>query len=432
MKILMISDFHFSNNTNYNEVIMIASKLCDIVNTELETEEELFIINLGDIINKGHIDGYLKADEIYALIEQNIRTNNKHYIFVPGNHDLVFIKDEDGKEINDSFENFDSFVKKHADQSYRYKSKNTFYIKYDLIDFITSNSVYKKDKKYASIDSAGLSNILRINKPNSPLFLTHHDIIGHMDDGTSFITNQSELWDIFNEYGIKYLLHGHTHISPEKYYRINDIITFGVGPAFEINDSDYPQFNILDYSNRKVLSCKNYVYNFPKNKYNEKTIYSLEIPKAIDYNNPQNRIERNVVEYSQTNSTLSLLFSEKKSLYELVNEKNHIVLLSEAGYGKSYELKSLAHMLTMHLRLLVKLKKQVRLLLFAKNMEIDFSKYRGVFMGKKYKKYRKKRTEQDWIDWYKKHPHNDDGYRHREGGLVYTNPWWFDDKKKRR
>ena len=53
-------------------------------------------------------------------------------------------------------------------------------------------------------------------------------------------------------------------------------------------------------------------------------------------------------------------------------------------------------------------------------------------MGNKYKKHRKKRTEQEWIDWYKKHPHNDDGYRHREGGLVYTNPWWFDDKKKRR
>ena len=346
----MISDFHFTGteNTNMEQTKELASKTCEIVTNSLDENEELFVINLGDVIDKGDVDGYSNAIIIYKEYFGKNFPSNTHYVFVPGNHDLKTEKTKDGKKIDDGFCNFDDFIRNFTDRNYRFSSKNAHYISYDGVDFILANSIFEKDYKYASLDASELNDIWKHNDLNNPIFVAHHDIVGHHDtpfnedNRTVHINNQTEFEDIASHSSIKYFLHGHTHIDPDRVYNEFGVNIIGVGPAFDNRYSDCPQFNLIGYNNRRIIDCYNYSYNFSSKKYLGRQIFGIELPDSIEYKTPENYINRKVLPYNDISSSDSYFLTEGVSLVEVLQKDNHIVLLSEAGSGKTYELQALA------------------------------------------------------------------------------------------
>lgn len=98
MKILIIhlSDIHITNSTNHLE-----ERAIQIVDSVKNTENEIshvFLIITGDIAFSGHEVEYNIAADFFDKLKDEIETKiqtNINFIVVPGNHDCLFIKDQE-------------------------------------------------------------------------------------------------------------------------------------------------------------------------------------------------------------------------------------------------------------------------------------------------------------------------------------------------
>ena len=61
----------------------------------------MFIV-LGDIIDKGNIEGYVSAEKYFSSLRHELKDYKIKFEFIPGNHDLV----------NGSLSDFDTFISK--------------------------------------------------------------------------------------------------------------------------------------------------------------------------------------------------------------------------------------------------------------------------------------------------------------------------------
>ena len=59
----------------------------------------MFIV-LGDIIDKGNIEGYVSAEKYFSSLRHELKDYKIKFEFIPGNHDLV----------NGSLSDFDTFI----------------------------------------------------------------------------------------------------------------------------------------------------------------------------------------------------------------------------------------------------------------------------------------------------------------------------------
>ena len=73
----------------------------------------MFIV-LGDIIDKGNIEGYVSAEKYFSSLRHELKDYKIKFEFIPGNHDLV----------NGSLSDFDTFISKMGvDYSFSNKIK---------------------------------------------------------------------------------------------------------------------------------------------------------------------------------------------------------------------------------------------------------------------------------------------------------------------
>ena len=61
----------------------------------------MFIV-LGDIIDKGNIEGYVSAEKYFSSLRHELKDYKIKFEFISGNHDLV----------NGSLSDFDTFISK--------------------------------------------------------------------------------------------------------------------------------------------------------------------------------------------------------------------------------------------------------------------------------------------------------------------------------
>lgn len=334
MKILMLSDFHLKEDSNVKNIInTYIEELVNAVNNELDENDELLILNIGDIIDKGDSSGYEKADQIYEFIKSKIKVNCK-FAFVPGNHDLV----KDSYE-NFTLEMFDLFTKKYTDEAFNFNCESSWLTNIYNTNLILSNSVYQRNHRKAELDYDTLNHFDETKQYS--FFAVHHGLIGKKDEDFVFIKSQTEFSDFVRKYGVKYFLHGHTHIRNQQpdFPSINNVKIIGVGPAFDVSKGDTPQFNLISYEYGTVEYIERYYYSPSNKKYNKSSIEtSFEDIQAISYEQVENYIPRRIIPIHNSNEDTT----QSSTVLDIIKNENRIVVLGEAGNGKSCELANLA------------------------------------------------------------------------------------------
>ena len=336
MKALLLSDFHFCETTEFDRVIGMANRIIDLINNQIN-DDEILIINLGDVVDKADSTGYEYAKNLYNYLINQIN-KQCYFAFVPGNHDLY--------ENNETktFQAFDRFANQFAKESFNFNAMNSYLFQCAGNDYILTNSVFEKDHGKASLDYPSIYNVK--NNKSPCVLVAHHGIITGVDNTNTQITTiktQDQFIDMANHLGVHYFLHGHTHVRNkyDHFLSLDGIKVIGVGPSFEKQFADVPQFMILDIDDGVIRNTETFFYNFNEKKYIAKESKPVNKRDSVKlYSGSQDYIQRFVVskkEYANRSSD-----EGKSTLVDLLNRYKRLVLLGEGGCGKTYELKQLA------------------------------------------------------------------------------------------
>lgn len=324
---------HFDYNDNSQYKIECASKIAKVVNEELSENEKLLVLNLGDIVNQGDSAAYQKAEEFYNILKNELPIDTD-YAFVPGNHDYCG---------DDKLMHYDQFISKYSTVYCNFDFKSTFILKYDEISFILSKSTLdayfdKEQNKRVEIVDVSKDEVVEAmdlaNELANPVLVMHHGILSK--EGTDFIKGQDKIIALNNKYGFQCYIHGHEHSKEKEYLKVqhNNIITVSAGNCFRHPKADTPQFSILNVhcgyiTDRKIFECKydNYEYSSTENIQDVK--YSNLCLNDDDYI-PRRLI--NLKDYE--NEYFKSRFERPAN--DVLNDNKTIIVLGEAGSGKSY------------------------------------------------------------------------------------------------
>lgn len=333
MKILLLSDMHFEYNDNSQYKIECASKIAKVVNEELSENEKLLVLNLGDIVNQGDSAAYQKAEEFYNILKNELSIDTD-YAFVPGNHDYCG---------DDKLMHYDQFISKYSTVYCNFDFKSTFVLKYDEISFILSKSTLdayfdKEQNKRVEIVDVSKDEVVEAvdlaNELANPVLVMHHGILSK--EGTDFIKGQDKIIALNNKYGFQCYIHGHEHSKEKEYLKVqhNNIITVSAGNCFRHPKADIPQFSILNVhcgyiTDRKIFECKYDDYEYSSTENIQDVKYSNLCLNDDDYI-PRRLI--NLKDYE--NEYFKSRFERPAN--DVLNDNKTIIVLGEAGSGKSY------------------------------------------------------------------------------------------------
>ncbi len=331
MKILVLSDMHFDTNDLSNDRNEVALEIASIVKNNIENDEKLLVLNLGDIVNKGNSVCYDKAKEFYDNLKLNL-PNNTDYAFVPGNHDYC----DEQKLIY-----FDEFIKNYSTVFCNYDYKSTFILKYDEISFVLSKSTLdrymqgEKAVEIVDVDEKGISDEIEKskNKLVNPVLVMHHGLLSKKN--TDFIKGQDIIIKLNNKYSFQCYIHGHEHSEEKEYLRQPfGIKSISVGNCFRLPKATIPQFSILDVNcgiitDRIIYERKYEKYELSNEEKVQNVKYSKECLVDDDY------IMRNVMSLDDYCEKFHFAKHEIP-INDVIADNKTIIILGEAGAGKSY------------------------------------------------------------------------------------------------
>lgn len=330
MKILVLSDMHFDISESSNDRNDAALEIASIAKNNIENNEKLLVLNLGDVVNCGNSICYDKAREFYDYLKLNLPSNTD-YAFVPGNHDYC----GDKKLIC-----FDEFIKAYSTVFCNYDYKSTFVLKYDEISFILSKSTldrYKEGNKYieiVDIDEKGITEAIELeDKLVNPVLVMHHGLLSK--NGTDFIKGQDIIIKLNKKYSFQCYIHGHEHSEEKEYLRQPlGIKSISVGNCFRLPKATIPQFSILDVNcgiitERKIYERKYEKYEFSNKEKVQNVKYSKKYSVDDDY------IMRNVMSLDDYGEKFRFARYEIP-IQDVIEDNKTVIILGEAGAGKSY------------------------------------------------------------------------------------------------
>ena len=347
MKILMISDLHICeySHESFREIYHKLDKIFEIINVTMGMTEQLIIVMCGDIVDNGRSDYYSSAEKVFDYIIKKAENRNIEFIMAPGNHDLC----------NESFKAFDTFSEKYSSDSKAFVSVNCYSRNIEDVNFILVNSTYHKDYEYGKVDIDSIG--ANVDPQLTNILITHHSTISEDDQDTASIRNVPRLLDIINKYNIAYHLHGHTHGT--YLTRIgHDCTSIGVGAMFHKAEEMGSQFHIITINGGEISQIHNYYYRIDRDKYIQEELELKAYEKTCETSEmrilkeesecPAGYIKRLVGPFDIVQrGEISLTYNREKlkPLYTFLREKKRIVLIGEAGTGKSYELQNLTRIL---------------------------------------------------------------------------------------
>jgi len=347
MKIFQISDLHISPNSNTSELKFKVDKMCEYIRRIIPKTEQVIFFVLGDIGNSGDHASYSTASQLFDYLLKQLTGWSVVFEFIPGNHDLC-----DG-----SIDSFDRFISKYQNTKHRYRDSPTFSAVYGGVNFIFSSSVVHNSHKNGQVNLESIQ--LNIKPKVKNVLLLHHSLINEDNDDHSSIGNSESVLKTLSTAGVKFVLHGHTHAN-RTIPIVENVLLVGSGSPFK-DMSDSPninnQFNTVQIENCRITGIANCRYYGDWKKYIGYIIYPIPQhdyadPFAIDKINfkaVEGYIQRMVLPYSiAASDEVTQYFNKEKrvSLLEASIENNLLLLLSDAGTGKSVELNQLAYLLS--------------------------------------------------------------------------------------
>jgi 3',5'-cyclic AMP phosphodiesterase CpdA len=233
IKIIHISDIHFSSQSLSLQPIDIKQPLINLINNKVQEGDLAFLILSGDITFGANKSGYTQGDIFFNQIVQNTKLKRKNIITCPGNHDIV----------NTSFTDFDIFsCNLRNDNTLKFSNTSNHILNYNNISFLTINSSYYLDHTYGLVDIQRLQKLLKKSVlAQNKVAVIHHHFLNLQQDDTSIIRNSYQTIDLLQNYGFDTILHGHQHTK--QIYTINGITIKGISSPTEGRSSS----NLIGY-----------------------------------------------------------------------------------------------------------------------------------------------------------------------------------------
>ena len=350
MKMLMISDLHINDCTEsyFKKVCHRIDRMIEVIIRQMDPVELLIVVMCGDVVDCGKKEYFESAQKIFDYIKDRAQKERVEFVMVPGNHDLC----------DNSFSPFDDFNKVYCNDVKGIFETDSCCVKsIENFNFILANSAFHKDIYYGKVDFDA------IERNASPLLdnilITHHSTVSEDDNDVACIRNIPRLQNVIDRNNIRYHFHGHTHgtfltrIGKEGY-------SLGVGAMLFRAEEMCSQFHLITIERDNIVKIINYVYLIDRDKYIPDQVYPESEPTEINrecvidpeyllkFQCPRNYISRKVGPFDIVQrGGISLVYNmeQMKSLYDLMIEKERIVLIGEAGSGKTYELQNLAYMI---------------------------------------------------------------------------------------
>ena len=356
MKYYLIADLHIAKESKL-ELTGWTAHFCEHIrkNAGIDT---VIVFVLGDIVDKGEKAGaeaFARADEFFVYIRKNTAPHDVQFIFLPGNHDYQ------GKKLH----LFSDFCRKH--QSPRvsyidYTEKSSWNYDSDYINFILTDTVNDGDhSKPGKLDYDGISERIIPGKTN--ILLMHHRLFYEDDSPNGGIVEQDKAFRFLKEKQIRYVFCAHAHASrncPD----ICGIHVFGLGSlgvdAIQQSwaENETEQFHVLETYKGDVQSVSNMLYRSGAERYTPVMLYPENSPQYADgatipfipYKPVKNYIGRQLVSHQGSKGNGLNAPAPTLSLVDACLSRQYVLLIAEAGLGKSTELQNLAFCADRHVR----------------------------------------------------------------------------------
>lgn len=328
---------HIVTEDDVERAIRIINHMKTKLNDLLQKNEQLLVLNLGDLADfycYNSEQGCAPVKTVLDYLVESLSSWQTSYEFVPGNHDMGYPK----------FERFDGIVSTFTDTQYHY-SKNHIISK-DICgnNFLFVNTSFHGDHEFGNIDFDDLDSKILSNKCN--ILVCHHSILSEDQNDKACIKGITRL---LRNKNMRIILNGHTH--GDFSVKIDHIHKIGIGSIFKIEENINNQFNLIDLDNRGNAIVKNYRYHKDIGKFvefrtpelaNAISILKSRIDESIYI--PENYIERKlrVLNSNQANNMNTELINN--SLDAILTLKK-VILLSDAGFGKTFEMQKVAYQL---------------------------------------------------------------------------------------
>lgn len=350
MYIIMMSDLHIggSLDCSLKNMKYKIDRMYNVINEHILLTDKILILMCGDVIDKGTVENYKIADELFKYIKIKSGGRLIEFAMIPGNHDMDTLH-------KTGFKAFDNFVEKFQKDACKF-SVNTCYSKnVDDLNFVLANSAYHKDPDYGKVDIEGI--VCNLNKFAPNILVTHHSTISEDETDGAAIRDMPCLIEVINKNNVIFHLHGHTH-GMYQFVLGTGCYSIGVGTMFLQTPGSGSQFNLIELNGGKIDKIENYVYMKDRHGYIPNLLYpkndikmfqkSQEIIERIYYKCPPNYICRMVAPFKIVQEgSFSILYNKEQQgkLSDICIDKKRVILIGEAGTGKTIELQYLAHVL---------------------------------------------------------------------------------------
>jgi len=263
---------------------------------------------------------------------------------IPGNHDYC----------EENRRHFDVFLERNGITNPLKDGVPVGACKVEHMNFVFCDSINQGiHDKPEKLDLEEIRSNVKPDKEN--ILLLHHSLLFEDEESHTGIVNYSATIDALHSCGIRFAFHGHAHAT-RLFNVVEDICLVGVG-SFMAETSGYMensvhQFNLVNISGKFIEQIVNYRFTGDQDEYLPHQIYP-SLPKYTDpremlreqYDYIEGYIARSVLPYQLTKESKQVLPfdpSSKATLIEVTQYEAQVVLVSDAGMGKSTELKQLA------------------------------------------------------------------------------------------
>lgn len=346
MRFYMLSDLHLDPAQSEEKIEKGLNELCTRLRTEASPNEGLILFAvLGDIINQGEEKAFSKAESCLNQICEHLHDYEVRFEMVPGNHD----RHERNVEAFDRFSAKFGVVCNFANQ-------HTYAKEYEGINFIFTDTTWGGEhNEPGHLDMESIKSAVKANCEN--ILFCHHALTQYHVDSHDCVENGEQLSRDLRKMGIRFVFHGHTH-QADMTVSETHAVEFGCGSLFQPMDNmpvgTNNQFATACGRDGKIVGIDRLIFTADGSRLAIDALY----PKKRQFQDPDEigkipysaierpHIPRKVLPHENAaEDRLMQAFYGVPSLtlLDAINKCGRILLLSDAGQGKSVELRHLAH-----------------------------------------------------------------------------------------
>lgn len=284
MFIVQIADMHIGSSVKSSvEEEQIIKTGIEEIKKYVPRKSDILLFVAGDVIDSSGSTSlipsdiqkrYNRAKELLDLFHDLEPDYNICYKFCYGNHDITH-----QKEFFNLVKQFDeSVTEKELLSCYKYEVDN--------ISFIFANSCFNDNYEFGGIKFHDLEKCLQsceIN--NSKILLFHHTVFSMDENDKAPIRNAAKLLGFIEEYRIKAVFHGHTHVRSAIPVGNNCCELIGSGALFSRGHADVnSQFTITQYEKGIIKNVSNFRFRKDDEKWHKDELISTKLQNQFSGN----------------------------------------------------------------------------------------------------------------------------------------------------